>query len=118
MKSLPNIPFIAIVFIGLGVDYLLEKNGIYTQWTQVFGTIFGIQTLLLFIYALRDHSSAKGVWAVICGIIAISFFFPDYFGYNFWLDVKYYFTSYWPILLILLGVWMVVKAIRKKTNPI
>lgn len=117
MKSFPTIPFIAIVFIIIGADFLLEQYNYYTDWTDVFATILGIQALLLFLYAWRDHSSGKAIWGAVFGISALTLFFPRYFDSFFWNDVCDAFTDYWPIALIGLGLWLVFKSFKRNSEP-
>lgn len=118
MKSFPNIPFIAIVFIVIGTDFLLEQYNYFTDWNEVGGAILGIQAVLLFLYAWRDHSSSKAIWGGVFALSAATLFFPRYFDRFFWHDVWDYCSDYWPVALIVLGLWLVFKSFKRSSEPV
>ncbi len=113
MKRIPTIPFISIILIAVGVDFLLEKNNIYSDWNELVAVIFAVQAFLLVIYSIRDKAVSKAIWALIFAGSAVVLYFPKYFDRYFWYDFEYMAEKYWPTAIILLGAWLIVKSFRK-----
>jgi len=113
MNRIPNIPFISIILIAVGVDFLLERNHIYSDWNELAAVILAVQAFLLVIYSIRDKAVSKAVWALIFAGSAVVLYFPKYFDRYFWYDFEYMAEKYWPVAVIALGVWLVFKSFRK-----
>lgn len=115
MKNFPNIPFIAIAFIAIGIDFLLDRVGnIYTEWYQVLGVICSIHGLMYIIYAFRDEKYGKLFWTFFYISLGAICFYWNQIDYFTWQTIGDYISFYWPVILIFLGIWMIIKSFRKK----
>lgn len=113
MNRFPTIPFISIILIAVGVDYLLERNNIYTDWNELAAAVLAVQACLLVVYSIRDKATSKAIWAVIFAGTATALYYQKYLDRYFWYDIEYMAEKYWPVAIIVLGAWLIVKSFRK-----
>ncbi|MCA0446862.1 MAG: DUF5668 domain-containing protein [Bacteroidetes bacterium] len=117
MNRFPTIPFISILLIIIGGDLLFDRlNLLYTTWYELLGTILMVQGVLFLIYGIRDKNNSKTVSGVILSGAGVLFFFPaivDQIDWDFIWDNLF---TWWPAVLILIGLWILIKSWTKKSE--
>lgn len=102
-----GVPFIGIFLIGLGLVFLFDRMNLIPEgWRHV---ILSWQMLLIFIGSInifRNHSRFAGFILIIIGG---AFLLPDIFNLPF--ETR---QLIWPLILILIGVFIVVKTRNRK----
>ncbi len=76
------------------------------HWLAVLSLALGLAFLMLFVYNPRQLGVL--IPALIFGGFGAAEFLVEW-GYMDWWDVRYYVRHYWPVLLILLGVAILLK---------
>ncbi|NUQ80470.1 MAG: hypothetical protein HUU10_02570 [Bacteroidetes bacterium] len=120
MKSLPTIPLIAVILILAGTDLLLDRTGVlYLTWWQLGGAISAVQGLLVILYGIRDGKAGGVINGALLVILGVIFLIPDWWKQVNWPEVNEAIRTYWPLLIIWLGVHILFKSFekRKKSDP-
>ena len=98
-----------LFLLGL-LFYLKEHSVFYTPWWHLWPLILlclGISFLMLYIFEpARRGTMIPGAVLIIVGFVFL--FFP----YS-WNDIIYWFGKLWPVLLIILGLHLIIKAARR-----
>lgn len=100
----------ATILLGLaGIFIYQERTGDWDSWAYIWALIPGFVGLGMFIGGLYDRElgQARGGSLVLMFISLILF---AVFGGFFGLEVSI--LRYWPVLLILFGVYVLIKALR------
>lgn len=101
----------AAILLGLaGIFLYQERTGDWASWAYIWALIPGFVGLGMLIGGLYDRElgEARGASVFLLLLSAVLF---AVFGGLFGLDLSL--LRYWPILLILLGVWILIKALRR-----
>ncbi len=106
-----GIPFIGIFLIGLGLVFLFDRmNLIPESWRPI---LLSWQMLLIFIGTInvfKNHSRFAGIILILVGA---AFLLPDVFNLPF--ETR---QLIWPLVLILIGVFIVIKTQNSKRKPV
>lgn len=92
----------AILIICAGIVFLLDRQGILPD--KVSNIIISWQMLLIVIGLYNIFSPASRVFGSILMLVGIFFLIPDLAG-DYHLEVR----KYWPVLLIIFGILILVK---------
>jgi predicted membrane protein len=105
-----GVPFIGIFLIGLGLVFLFDRmNLIPEYWRNI---IISWQMLLIFIGAInvfRNHARFPGIILILVGT---AFLLPEIIQIPF--ETR---QLVWPVVLILIGVFIVFKTRNLKRPP-
>lgn len=118
MNRFPTIPFISILLIIVGGDLLLDRlDLLYSTWYELVGTVLMVQGVLFLIYGIRDKNNSKTVTGVILSGAGVLFFFPALIEQIDWYLVRENLQTWWPAILILIGLWILVKSWTRRSEP-
>lgn len=117
MNRFPKIPFISILLILIGGDLLLDRlNLLYSTWYELLGTILMVQGVLFLVYGIADKKNSKTVSGLILSSAGVLFFFPSIIDQIDWCLFWDNLFIWWPAVLILIGIWILVRSWSKKTE--
>jgi hypothetical protein len=99
-----------IILLGLGGIFLYQDaTGDWASWAYVWTLIPGLAGLGMLIGGLYDRELAQARPIALIMVLASLIFFALFGGF-FGLDPSL--LRYWPVLLILLGLYVLYKALR------
>ena len=109
--------FGGVFFISFGVMLTLMRNRILLSDDELaLAAFFFSLTLANFVYFLFKTSRYSNlIWGVIFGALGSMFLF-SYQGYHSRWYVWYQIERFWPILLILIGVSIILKAYKRRES--
>ena len=103
----------ACIVGGIGcILYYQNVTGDWASWAYAWALIPGFVGVGILLQGLIEgrfrHAMGEGINTIIVSLI-LFFIFGAFLG-NFGLG------SYWPILLIILGVWMLIRPLLRRRN--
>lgn len=101
--------FWGILFIYLGILLILENQHFlyHEEWIPLF--VFGLGILMVGDYFVRISVSSRKKPSIAKLIFGILFILAS-------ADHIFYIHDWWPLLLVLIGGWMIFSSLRKKTQ--
>jgi hypothetical protein len=101
----------AAILLGLsGIFLYQERTGDWGSWAYVWALIPGFVGLGMFIGGLYDRELGQARGASVFLILLSAGLFVVFGGF-FGLDLAI--LRFWPVLLILFGIWVLIKALRR-----
>jgi len=117
MKKFPTIPFISILLIFIGGDLLMDRLDIYyVTWPELIGAILSAQGLLLVAYSFRDQQTSRAIWGILFMASGFLLFFPQIVNQVDWILIRDNIRVWWPLVFVLLGVWILLRSVFRKTE--
>ena len=128
------------ILIGLGVMFLLWALIAQTGGLAIPGSILsGLGGIFYYQELTRDWDSWSYIWALIPGFVGMGILLKGlidkdfkksanggltlllisavlFFAFGTQFGLQFYIIKYWPVLLILIGIFALVKALLKKQD--
>ncbi len=102
----------AAILLGLGGIFLYqERTGDWDSWAYVWALIPGFAGLGMLAGGLIDREMVPARPAALVMMIASAVLFVVFGGF---LGLDPAILRFWPVLLILLGLWVLARALRPK----
>lgn len=103
-----------VIMLTLGGIFLYQTNsGNWESWAYIWTLLPAAAGLGMIIGSLYDRemvpSRTAGAWMLGAGLVAFAIF-----GGFFGLDPSL--ARYWPVILILVGLWVLFKAMRRPSS--
>ncbi len=104
----------AFVLLGLGgIFYYQEQTGNWDSWAYIWALIPGFVALGMLVGGLFDRELSQARPAAFIMLLISAALFVVFGGF-FGLEVSI--LRYWPVVLILVGLFVLFKAIRPGSN--
>lgn len=105
--SVPSMAIPASIITGIGgILYYQNLSGNWASWAYIWALIPGFVGIGIMLSGILDKGNRKQIGAGIrlVGVSAVLFFI-----FAFFFTGLGNFGQYWPILLILLGLWLIIR---------
>lgn len=107
----PGLVIPACIIGGIGgLLYWQNLTGNWESWAYAWTLIpgfSGVGTVLLGLLTRNRHTIQGGLWTIFGSLVALAIF-----GLIFGAEGR--FLQYWPLLLIILGFWLLVQALFRR----
>ena len=111
LTSAPGLVVPACIIGGIGgLLYWQNLTGNWESWAYAWTLIpgfSGVGTVLLGLLTRNGRTIQGGLWTIFGSLIAFAIF-------GSFLGAGSVLSQYWPVLLILLGLWLLVQALFRK----
>ena len=101
-------------FLSLGVFWSLMRNGILVQDDHFgFATLFFALAVANFVYFIvGKNKGANFIWGIVFALVGGIILLRYYHCYYYW-DIYDEIIMYWPLILILIGVMLIIRGYKK-----
>jgi hypothetical protein len=105
-----SVPACIVGGIG-GILYITNVNQKWADWSYLWTLIPGFVGVGIILSTLLGDGNRKsyrdGLWMILVSAILFFIFFMIFSGQG-------YFIKYWPVLVILAGIWIIFQTLLRK----